>query len=248
MYKILNSTAIACAILLGSSGVTFSADDDLSASSNVSSWGGKYIGLSLGYGDGDFGWDFVSQVGGASDRGTLGQNIDGDFDGIIASAHLGYNWQSGRFLVGIEGSFSATNIESSGVNSTFGVMDDVYFTDIDNIASITGRLGFLATDNVLIYGKGGYAGANITTRIVDTFPGDQIGFPDSEWHNGYQYGAGVEIRASENITWGIEYNRYDFNEENHTVNFSLNNPANGSVTDAVEAELDSVVFRISRRF
>ncbi len=57
----------------------------------VADWSGPYVGLQLGYGQGD---------------------VDGDdFDGIVGGAHAGYRYDLGSWVVGGEIDYNAANME-----------------------------------------------------------------------------------------------------------------------------------------
>jgi len=125
-------------------------------------WTGFYIG---GFGSGDLGtadWNFVS--GGAQPH-VGGYNVGGD---------IGYNWQSGRMVFGVEGALENTNLNGgtacgslfSGTNtfplpSTNGSpMFQMTCNAWANwIAEATARVGF-TWDRALFYVKGGGAWTN----------------------------------------------------------------------------------------
>jgi hypothetical protein len=68
----------------------------------------------------------------------LSAGIGNDGDGLIGGHHVGYNWQSGQTVFGLEGDYSAND-------------------DFQNyLASIRGRLGW-ASGRYLFYGTGGVA-------------------------------------------------------------------------------------------
>lgn len=80
----------------------------------LSFWQGLYGGLHLGHADADFD------------------------DGLVGGAQLGFNWQAGPVVYGLEADISAADGD-----------------DIELLASGRGRLGYLILPNVLIYGTAG---------------------------------------------------------------------------------------------
>lgn len=97
-------------------------------------WSGFYVGGHIGYGSAKF--DFNTGV----DSGSSGS--------LIGGGQLGYNWQSGNIVWGLEGDVSAAGMQK-GQSSPIEAK-------VDLLASIRGRLG-LAFDRVLVYGTGGGA-------------------------------------------------------------------------------------------
>lgn len=112
-------------------------------------WTGFYAGLNLGYG-----W---ANVGG--DNGFSNNNLDG----VIGGGQLGYNWQTGALVLGLEG-----DIQGSGQRrSDTGTVGGVAFT-VDQkmpwFATLRGRLGY-AAGPWLFYGTGGAAWVNYNLSV-----------------------------------------------------------------------------------
>ena len=108
--------------------------------SPVFDWTGFYIGAIGGYG-----WSDNATVGGLA-------VTNADLKGGFAGGTVGYNFQMGQFVVGIE-----TDAAWSDVNRTENVFGLLTLEDrIQSFGSVTARGGF-AVNNLLIYGKGGYA-------------------------------------------------------------------------------------------
>jgi outer membrane immunogenic protein len=81
-----------------------------------------------------------------------------------------------------------------------------YSTDINTIATVTGRLG-VASNRWLIYAKGGWAGAQVDLSGRNTALSDRFSFDD--WRNGWTVGGGLEYKVSRNISLGVEYGFID---------------------------------------
>jgi outer membrane immunogenic protein len=172
------------------------------------SWTGLYVGAHVGYGWSDIDW-------------REGGGFDGSHDGSgwLAGGQVGYNWQSGRFVYGVEGDISSTGID--GGNGCCG-------HSIDWLASIRGRAGMTGFDNrTLFYVTAGAAWADVT---YDSFGSH------SDTHFGWVAGAGIEHALTPNMTARVEYLYYGFDEISapigvgpasidpsmHTVRFGLN--------------------------
>jgi outer membrane immunogenic protein len=116
----------------------------------------------------------------------------------------GYDWQTGRFVVGAVGEISWT--DQIGSVSAFSTTPAFYtFTrELNWLGGFRGRAGY-GTGRYLLYGTGGLARASVdhtftTSNVVNTFvPAGS----DGVW--GYQAGGGLEIRAGGRFTLGAEY-------------------------------------------
>jgi outer membrane immunogenic protein len=73
----------------------------------------------------------------------------GDDDGLVGGVQLGYNWQTGAIVYGVE-----ADISLSGADH------------VDWLASARGRLGYLILPNLLLYGTAGLGMVN--DRDTDT--------------------------------------------------------------------------------
>jgi opacity protein-like surface antigen len=117
-----------------------------------SSWAGFYLGAHGGYGWGnnDFsvvlGTNPLFAVGGIKSRGAL------------YGGQAGYNWQYGRGVAGVELDFSTAGINGSTASSSVqGTLTDFdsRSDEIKYLGTARARLGWLPTDNVLLYGTAG---------------------------------------------------------------------------------------------
>ena len=191
------------------------------------SWSGFYVGVHAGYGWGESDWTDL--------LGSLGANLRfEDLQGGLGGGQLGFNWQTGPLVVGIEASFSASGISQTG---TAGIA--TLTTDVEGIATVVGRLGY-AWDRSLIYVKGGYATASIEIRGVNPFDT----FKSSDRHHGWTVGTGVEFAVLKNLSLGLEYNYYDFGRETHSATSALGLP----LSIDVDAQVHSVLARLNYRF
>jgi len=151
---------------------------------SVFSWTGFYIGTHLGYGWSDLDWQNVSNSLGGS--------------GALAGGQIGYNWQKGAVVFGVEGDASASWVD--GGNGCCG-------HSVDWATSLRGRLGVAFYDNrTLLYGTGGVAWANIDYSD-DTFAGY------SKTHFGWVIGGGLEHMLTQSLSARVEYLYYDFKDD-----------------------------------
>lgn len=151
------------------------------------SWTGFYAGGTAGIGFGGF--NGVEQYFGTSPIGGL--------YGFTA----GYNYQSGKLVVGAEADFSFGHVGDSATppmgGSSTGVARD-FFT-------ARARVGYAIVDRALIYGTGGYAGADIRAMISSPYSNPALALDQSSIANGWTLGAGVEYAITPHFSLKGEY-------------------------------------------
>jgi outer membrane immunogenic protein len=139
-------------------------------------WSGFYIGAMGGY---------------AAEATSDPLAIKGGF----AGGTLGYNWQSGMFVAGIEADGAWANISRTAIIAPVTVTDQV-----QSLGTIRGRVG-VAFDQVLLYGTGGVAFAD--NKLSASALG--VTFSDSKVHTGWAAGAGVEWMFTHGWSLKAEY-------------------------------------------
>ena len=87
-----------------------------------------------------------------------------------------------------------------------------YSTDVRTIATATGRLG-VAFDRVLVYAKGGWAGAHVDISGLNTVLPDN--FSVGDWRNGCTVGGGAELKLSPSMGLGVEYSYMDLGSRSY---------------------------------
>ena len=85
-------------------------------------------------------------------------------NGFIGGGQVGCNHQINQWVLGVEGTFAGTTIKGDAADLAI-LNDDVFATKINSLATVTARIGY-AWNNVLLYAKGGYAGANVQLRYL----------------------------------------------------------------------------------
>lgn len=136
-------------------------------------WSGAYVGINGGY-------------------GFSGSN---DSDGGIVGGTLGYNYQAGPWVLGLEGDMNWTNISGSSTCAGVGCS-----TQNNWLGTARGRLGYAmgATGSVLPYVTGGLAFGDIENSST--------GFGTvSDSKTGWTLGGGVEAALAGPWTAKVEY-------------------------------------------
>lgn len=147
--------------------------------------------------------------------------------GAMAGGQIGYDWQIGKWVVGLEGFASWTNTNGASPLGNAGVQQ--FFTaqsGADWIATVTGRVGYALFDRTLLYVKGGYAAAGVTAGFSCTFGNQPFGgalipgcpgLQEKRTRNGWTIGYGTEFALSQNWTVKGETNYFDFGTDNYPV-------------------------------
>jgi len=108
-------------------------------------WTGFYAGVNFGYG-----------IAGISDSAPLAVNTA--MYGVFGGGQIGYNYQTGRMVLGIETDIQASNQSNSATWTVPGVGDLTVGHKIPYFGTIRGRLGYAFTCGcVMAYGTLGLA-------------------------------------------------------------------------------------------
>jgi outer membrane immunogenic protein len=152
-------------------------------------WTGFYIGANAGYGFGEFSKD--------------GRLFD-DADGFVGGGQVGFNYQIGQFVAGLEADLQGADMKAGGGPLILGSQ-----AKIEYFGTVRGRLG-VAFDRALVYVTGGYAFGQAKVSI----PGLLIS--DDNMHNGYTVGGGIEYAFTNNISLKGEYLYVNLEDKNFT--------------------------------
>lgn len=142
------------------------------------SWTGFYIGLNGGGGFGSSSWDL-----------TGSRNISG---GLVGGT-VGYNYQAGAAVFGVEGDVDWADINGTSTNNCPAGCK----TSDSWLATVRGRLGY-AAGNFMPFVTGGAAFGNIQAST----PG--FGGINSD-QTGWTLGGGLEAALTNNWTAKVEY-------------------------------------------
>ena len=163
------------------------------------SWSGAYIGGHVGAAWREYSWHNARPFAGGTD-------YDFNSAASIAGGQIGLQHQFGRWVAGGELSLSGGRIDKSS-GDVPGAHN--YKTDIHNIFTATGKLGY-ALDRWLAYGKAGYAQAEFINSGI--LAGGAT-FRSSGTHSGFILGAGIDYALSSNLTIGVAYDWLDLGSE-----------------------------------
>jgi outer membrane immunogenic protein len=163
------------------------------------SWSGCYIGGNAGGGSPNKHYrDPLEPVPVLAD---LGKHTG---SGAVGGGQVGCDLQFGGWVFGIQGMVDGTNIK--GEHVLVGEAD-VFRTTIPWLATATGRIGLTVMQSGLLYVKGGGAWVRDRERIVD------LGIVEASadvTRSGWTVGGGLEVLASGNLSFFVEYNYMNF--------------------------------------
>ncbi|MGH6771795.1 MAG: outer membrane protein [Xanthobacteraceae bacterium] len=164
-------------------------------------WTGFYIGINGGGGWGHSDW---TSAGGF------------DLNGGLIGGTIGYNWQSGPMVFGLEGDIDWTNIKGS----TTVLCGVACSTRNSWLATVRGRLGY-SFDRFMPYVTGGLAMGDIAARVGGT----EV---SSDTNAGWTVGGGLEFAIAGNWTAKAEYLYVDLGDFNCGIACGVGNPDNVS--------------------
>src|SRR5690242_1233056 len=137
--------------------------------SSIYNWTGPYAGLNLGYE-----WGKVTST-----------SIEPA--GVAGGGQLGYNWQTGQFVFGLE-----TDLQASGADDTFAP----YKFSNPWFGTLRGRAGF-AVNNILLFGTLGLAYGDLEGQFGS--------LSETKTLFGWAGGVGMEVGVTSNWSAKVEY-------------------------------------------
>jgi outer membrane immunogenic protein len=171
-----------------------------------------------------------------------------DATGGLAGGQMGFRWQSGGWVFGVDAQGDWANLKGSNTSipaaALLGVPLLTNQTKIDAIGLLTGQIGW-AWDAVLFYVKGGGAVTDVrynglvtgTNAIIDTQR-------ETRW--GGAVGAGIEFGFAPNWSVAAEYDHLFMGNRNLTFTFS--NLGGLSRIDRINQDVDMGTVRVNYRW
>lgn len=180
-------------------GVAYQAPSVAYTNSSAFDWTGFYAGVNAGYG-----WAKIESGGFV--------NSD-DFNGWLGGAQVGYNYDFGGFVLGVEGDIQLADVKyKEDLGGGFGVE-----AGLEAYGTVRARAG-IAADRFLPYITGGVAwGRGV---IKATAPGASVSINDD--FVGWTIGAGLEYAVADNITLRGEYLYTDFGKADFGTGTDIN--------------------------
>ncbi|MGZ8401421.1 MAG: outer membrane protein [Methyloceanibacter sp.] len=248
----MSLTACRLGTALGAAGVCLFAvaspalAADLAPAPESVNWTGFYVGGQLGGDWSDSDWRYHNRNWFNTDGPELlGTNFGFDDGAVIGGGQVGFNYQSGAWVLGVEGSVARADLSDSRPSPFFPTIDR-YSSDISWLATVTGRLGY-ARDRWLVYAKGGWAGADVELTLFDRF--ELVRANSGIWANGWTVGGGAEYALGRSFSLGVEYDYADLGTGRLTTRCNCPGGVGGG-TPVVDADIaiQSVTARLNYRF
>jgi outer membrane immunogenic protein len=161
-------------------------------------WSGFYVGGHAGYMWGRSSvWD---------DEGELFEK-DAPTNGFVGGVLGGVNWQTGAWVIGLEGDFGWNNAHGTGV-VVGSELSNHY--DFNWTSHVRGRVGY-ATGNVLWFVAGGLALADFDYTAAFTVTTTSATF------TGWTLGVGADFAITPSWIARVEYLHDDFGDKNFLI-------------------------------
>jgi outer membrane immunogenic protein len=181
-------------------------------------WTGVYIGA---FGGGGFGNHNINNGSAASGNVNGVANFAANYasQGGLGGGEIGYNWQSGNIVFGVEGDVFGSGIKGNDI-ATAGAFQ-VGSTDATSLRwGATARVrGGIAVDRLLLFFTGGWASGDFSHTDVSLAGGGTDAFTFTK--SGLTAGGGIAYALTNNVLGKFEYRYYDFGTFNRAA------PTNG---------------------
>jgi outer membrane immunogenic protein len=208
----------------------------------VYDWSGFYIGANGGWGSSHKCWDFTTPAG-----TFVAAEGCHDATGGVAGGQIGYRWQAGTWVFGVEAQGDWADLKGS--NQSLFSPAFINQSKINAFGLFTGQVGY-AANNALFYLKGGAAVTSDRFNSFATGTNIQVSntVDDTRW--GGAVGVGVEYGFAPNWSAAIEYDHLFMQDKTHTF---LNNGVAGVAgtlfgTDRIRQDVDLVTVRVNYRW
>jgi opacity protein-like surface antigen len=118
-----------------------------------------------------------------------------------ADTTFGYNFQTGNFVFGVEGSLAAASVDGK-FTAPYLPATGAWSPNMNWLGTVTGRFGY-SFGQWMPYVKGGFATADVGSGLQD---GTLAGFSQSgSQRSGWTAGVGLEYQLSSKWSLGLEY-------------------------------------------
>ena len=152
-------------------------------------WSGFYLGIAGGAVDSQasIGFNGITAV-------SVPSNVQLPTLGADGSVKLGYNWQSGQFVYGIENDLSLVSLHGSHSGSNYTVTDS-----LNTLLSMRARFG-VAYDRMMLFATAGVAAGNASFNSDITDVGKGTPAQANGAVMGVVLGGGLEVAVNDNVS------------------------------------------------
>jgi outer membrane immunogenic protein len=226
----------------------------------VLSWSGWYIGANAGWvGSAN---DTITNTGTDTDGGGLGNGIATGaiptslslgYHGFIGGGQIGYNWQVGSWVYGLEADFDGASAKGDATVGPITVPGHVpqtttFHRELDWLATVRGRVGVTVAPAFLVYATGGLAVGE--TKIGNSYICPTCAPPAfteasttnsvSNTSAGWTVGAGAEWMFAPNWSVKAEYLYADLGKHSSTIVYTYGPVFTSSMTSTARDTVNIV--------
>jgi outer membrane immunogenic protein len=194
-------------------------------------WSGFYVGINGGGGWAHTCWNLV---------GGLSEGCR-DASGGTVGGQVGYRWQTGPVVFGVEAQGNWADISGDNVSQLF--LADRNRTKIDAFGLFTGQVGY-SWNNVLLYAKGGAAVVDDKYTVFG-IPGGFALATATEARWGGVIGVGFEYGFAPNWSAGLEYDHMFLGTNGNNLTTPLGGLFNA---ENIRQDVDLFTARVNYRF
>jgi outer membrane immunogenic protein len=219
-------------------------------------WTGFYAGVNGGYsvGTDPFTQDF-SIAGVPQATSPIESNVTPK--GALFGGQLGYNYQTGNAVFGLEGDFQWTNQHNTAgcgltcitVPGVLNIIEGSAEQRIKWFATARGRLGW-ASNGWLLYitGGGAWAGIDATTAFSSTSSTLSVAFSNTTGFTkgGWVFGGGAEVRIAGPWSAKLEYLYMDLGSITDTLSISV--PPSPPFALRTDSKIRDNIFRVGLNY
>lgn len=195
-------------------------------------WTGFYAGAFVGYGWSE---NDAATIGNAPFLGLTPtfapSSLNVESNGLLGGLNAGYNQRINRFVVGVEGDIALTDMEGAGefTSPSFnlggtGTPAATYTTrayrKYDYFGTLRGRVGFLPSDRLMVFGTAGLAFSQVETEasfVSVQVPANAWSGSDQSFKFGWTAGAGAEYMATERLSIKLDGLYFDLGDSKTTA-------------------------------
>jgi outer membrane immunogenic protein len=170
---------------------------------DIPAWAGFYIGANGGGAVGSSDNDF--NIAG----GPTFASVDLSMKGAIGGGQVGYNWQTGAMVLGVEADFQGSSLKGSISTPCIAPACALPLTarfsqELSWFGTVRARVGY-AQAGWLLYATGGYAYGRVETDATATAGPVTASLSTSETSSGWTAGAGAEVLFAPRWSVKVEY-------------------------------------------
>ncbi|HTZ18160.1 MAG TPA: outer membrane protein [Dissulfurispiraceae bacterium] len=195
-------------------------------------WTGLYVGAHFGYGWGNGDTDVLGLP--TASFNLMPQTQSPDPNGVLGGLQVGYNYQTGIFVLGAETDFSLSDMKGIKAvpillnnGTTYPSGYTMVQQQTDWFGTLRLRAGITPIPQLLLYATGGLAYGDVKySANINPLPVGSVQYPISlsKTKAGWTAGAGAEYALTRNWSVKAEYVYYDLGDEAGIANPVPANP------------------------